>query len=129
MGKVYFIYGLISLAAVVIAVVDIVRTDDLKIKHLPKFAWVIIVILLSLLGALLWFFLGKDRPERDRAARQARDAGHPVGTGSLRLTRPVAPDDDPDFLLQLRKEREQEERIRKLEQKLAELDDDSKPKE
>jgi len=37
---------------------------------------------------------------------------------------PVAPDDDPAFLRQLNKDQEQEQRIRDLEERLAELDDD-----
>ena len=36
----------------------------------------------------------------------------------------VAPDDDPTFLSGLRREEEQNERIRQLEQELSDLDDD-----
>jgi hypothetical protein len=42
------------------------------------------------------------------------------------LVKQLAPDDDPAFLRGLGKDKEQEERIRRLEQELAELDDDSK---
>jgi uncharacterized protein YigA (DUF484 family) len=41
----------------------------------------------------------------------------------MRGARTVAPDDDPEFLNRLRRDRDQEARIRKLEQELAELDD------
>jgi len=128
MAKFAVIYTVVTIAAVIVSIVDIARIEDHRVKHLPKLGWIIVVVVLQLIGAVLWFALGRERSS-ESAARQAREAGHPVGTGSLRLSRPVAPDDDPDFLLQLRKEREQEERIRKLEEKLAELDDDSKPQD
>jgi hypothetical protein len=38
----------------------------------------------------------------------------------------MAPDDDPAFLRSLGSDQEQDERIRQLEQELADLDDDSK---
>ncbi|TPW74125.1 PLD nuclease N-terminal domain-containing protein [Schumannella soli] len=126
--KFYAVLTILSIVLAVAAIVDIARIEENRVQHLPKFVWIVISILLSIVGPLLWFLVGRER-SAGRAARQARESGHPVGTGSLRLTRVVAPDDDPDFLLQLRKEHEQEERIRKLEEKLAELDDDSKPKD
>ena len=65
-------------------------------------------LLIPIIGAILWFVLGKDRSS---------------GRGQARR---MAPDDDPAFLRRLGTDQEQDERIRKLEQELAELDDDSK---
>jgi hypothetical protein len=30
------------------------------VKHLPKFGWVILVVLLPLIGTLLWFTIGRE---------------------------------------------------------------------
>jgi hypothetical protein len=57
-------------------------------------------------GAILWFTVGRGR----------RDENVPRRT--------IAPDDDPAFLKNLRRDEEQDERIRRLEQELADLDDD-----
>ena len=49
--------------------------------------WLLAILLLPVLGALAWLFLG--RPRVERAPQRPRRA-------------PVAPDDDPDFLRSLR---------------------------
>lgn len=106
-------YGipLLILGLMVFSIVDILTIAGERVRHLPKIAWVLLVVFLSFVGSLLWFLVGR---EPDPASPRARRPGRG----------PVAPDDDPEFLARLRREREQEERIRKLEQRLSELDDD-----
>jgi cytochrome bd-type quinol oxidase subunit 2 len=89
----------------VFAYVDLALTERSRVRALPKIAWVFVIVL-PVIGALLWFFIGKER--RDRGGQ----------------SRTIAPDDDPAFLANLRRDEEQDERIRRLEQELAELDDD-----
>ena len=67
------------------------------------------IIVLPIVGTLLWFLLGKERKGRADERRQ------------------MAPDDDPSFLSSLRNDEEAEERIRRLEQELTDLDDDQQP--
>ena len=72
--------------------------------------WALGVVLLPVVGGVLWLAVGKAR-RRGASAR------------------PVAPDDDPAFLStlssdELAKRAEQDERLRRLEQELADLDDD-----
>lgn len=97
----------IAIGLAVWAIVDIVLIDENRVRAMPKPAW-ILVALLPILGPLLWLLVGRARIQRARPAR----------------TGPIAPDDDPAFLRQLNKDKEQEERIRDLEERLAELDDD-----
>ncbi|WP_306892739.1 PLD nuclease N-terminal domain-containing protein [Agromyces albus] len=54
------IFPAIVLAAMVFALVDIIMRDDGQVKHLPKFGWVILVVLLPLIGTLLWFTIGRE---------------------------------------------------------------------
>lgn len=99
----------------VYTLIDCVRTDSLRTRGLPKAAWVLIVLLIPLLGGVLWLIIGKDRGNRT-----------PAKTGS----RPMYPDDDLEFLKSVDVEKERAERIRKLEESLADLDDDTNnPKE
>ncbi|WP_348788521.1 PLD nuclease N-terminal domain-containing protein [Leifsonia sp. NPDC080035] len=62
----------------VVALIDIIlRTGD-QIRHLPKLAWVFIVILLPLIGSILWFAVGREyygmrsRPSRAEYRHAAR---------------------------------------------------------
>lgn len=71
------------------SIVDVLRTPRPAARTLPKWAWLLIVILIPLIGGLIWFFLGRERP----------------GPGRLFGRRaPSAPDDDPQFLRRLEEE-------------------------
>ena len=113
---------LLAVGLTIYTMIDIALIDPLRVKGLPKLVWILICIVLLVIGPVLWFLLGRERLE-------PRNAGGSFGPRPRRG--PVAPDDDPDFLGKLGRERAQEERIRDLEQQLREIDDDpeDKPKE
>lgn len=111
--RLFVILFVVAVALIVFSIVDVVVTDLRRIRALNKPLWIIIILVLPIIGAILWFVFGKERKDS-------------AGTGGVR--RSVAPDDDPEFLKNLRRDEEQDERIRRLEQELAELDDDP-PKE
>ena len=106
MVSVYIVVGLIVVALTIYATIDSLMTARSRIRGLPKALWVFVVLLLPLIGPILWFTIGKDRGKAGAVSRQ------------------TAPDDDPEFLRQLGSSKDQEERIRRLEQELADLDDD-----
>ena len=70
----------LPIALVIYAIADISRTDDANIKHLPKWAWILISIFVIPIGAIAWLIAGKNR-YRKPPKRQG----------------PKGPDDDPDF--------------------------------
>ncbi|WP_329108142.1 PLDc N-terminal domain-containing protein [Micromonospora sp. NBC_01699] len=82
------------------ALISCLSADKADIRALPRFAWVPI-ILIPLIGPITWFFAG--RPIR--AARR----GAPGGRGAERR-RPVAPDDNPEFLTSLASEQAKKDR-------------------
>jgi len=106
MGRLVVILGFVVIAIDIFAIVDLALTDPRRVRALNKFLWVLIILVLPVVGALLWVTLGKDRKDRGGQART------------------IAPDDDPTFLRNIRRDEEQDERIRRLEQELADLDDD-----
>jgi len=73
----------LPIALAIYAIADISRTDESQVKHLPKWGWILISILVSPIGAIAWLIAGKNRYRR------------PKGNG------PKGPDDDPDFLNKL----------------------------
>lgn len=108
MPRLLVVLAFALVAVDVFAIVDVILTDRSRVRAMPKVLWVLVIVLLPVIGVVLWFMLGK-----------ARSSG-------FGRTRTVAPDDDPDFLRKMRVKEEQDERIRRLEQELADLDDDDK---
>lgn len=107
-------FWVIAIVAVVVftiyAVVDCALFDRSRIRGLPRGWWIVVILLVPIIGGALWFVVGRGRPLK-------------FGRGGGR--RSNAPDDDPEFLRRLREDAAHEERIRKLEQELAELDSDA----
>ena len=92
----------IVLVIFVYALVDVIRTDGNQTRGISKPAWIIVMILLPLLGAILWFIFG--RPYGKPSAKPVR-------------RQPTAPDDDPEFLRNLetrRRNQAEEDRLKKL---------------
>jgi hypothetical protein len=62
---VYLIPSVLVLIIFVAALADIITRDQSQVKHLPKVAWILLVIFLPLIGSILWFAIGREwnRPE------------------------------------------------------------------
>ncbi len=73
----------IPLAVIVYAFIDVLTTPAHTTKRGPKWLWAVAVLALPLVGALLWFVLG--RPARRRSTSEHM----------------AAPDDDVEFLRDL----------------------------
>ena len=106
MARLLVIAPFVILALDIFAIVDVILADERRVRALNKILWVFIILIVPVIGVILWFTIGKER--NDRGAQP----------------RAIAPDDDPSFLRNLRRDEEQDERIRRLEQELADLDDD-----
>lgn len=77
-------FWLVLVALVVVVTVfcavDALMLDRLRIRGLPRWAWVLVVLLVPVVGSVLWLTVGRGRTRRT-----------------------VAPDDDPEFLAELKK--------------------------
>ncbi|AFR51527.1 hypothetical protein KTR9_5314 (plasmid) [Gordonia sp. KTR9] len=116
--------GLIYLVILVIALIDIIKTDDAAVRGLPKFAWVILVVMLPLVGALVWLAVGRpaadERPHRQDsgAASEFPEYDHPG-----RYV-PQDPEADREFLQQLRDRAEKQRQTAREQQRAADRTDD-----
>ncbi|MBA8815341.1 uncharacterized small protein (DUF1192 family) [Microbacterium halimionae] len=109
MARLILILALVVTVFWVYSVVDCALQPADRHRGVRKGTWIVIVILIPVLGGLLWFVVG-------RVSRRALIAER------------NAPDDDPAFLSTLGSVSDQDERIRRLEEELARLDDeDSTP--
>lgn len=99
MGR--FLLWFAILAVYVYTLVDLVRTPEHEVRSMPKWAWVVVLILLGPLGAVGWFLFGRPRAGSPPPGGGAGPGGIGAGPRPTRPTRPVAPDDDPAFLKRL----------------------------
>lgn len=106
MARVLIVGAFLALIFWVFSIVDCAVQPAARHRGVPKGAWIAIVVLMPVLGGILWFVIGRRR-------RSDQEGMHSV-----------APDDDPEFLRTLGTT-EQDERIRRLEEELARLDDES----
>jgi hypothetical protein len=114
---------LVTVGFVLPCMLDIAMTPDAEFLTFSKGTWLIIAAAFWVLGAIAWLVVGRPRrllvmhrsnpyPRggfgpaeamyRHPAARTAGGYAEPSGAiGFLTAPRPVGPDDDPDFLLEL----------------------------
>ena len=84
---------LLPIALAIYALVDLVQTKDEDVQGLPKLAWVGLIVLVWVIGPIAWLLAGKRGRRPFLPHTSPRSGGGPAGRG-----RPLAPDDDPDFL-------------------------------
>jgi hypothetical protein len=95
-----FLPFLISLGLSLYALFSCIQTRDEDVPYLPKLVWIVLIVLVPFVGPLAWLLVSRTpglRPQR------APVGGRP---GRGRVIRPVAPDDDPDFLASLERHRD-----------------------
>jgi hypothetical protein len=100
---------------------DVVTTDEAIMQHLPKLVWLLIVVLLSDLGSLLWLGLGRPRVWARRAHDPARRAAHQpggYGSGPPALPEPSGPNPIVQYREEQARLRLREEQLNRREQEL-----------
>lgn len=77
---------LVIVAITVYALVEAAQTPSNRTRLMPRWLWFVAIVALPILGPVGWFALGR-----------------PPGGGLMgpQGRRPIAPDDDPDFLRRL----------------------------
>lgn len=97
------ILAVLSIALTVFALADCVQTQDDKVRGVPKWAWIVLIVLIPWVGPLTWLFVGRERSW----GRGSGDASGPRRDG------PLAPDEDPEFLRKLDEDIRRERRERR----------------
>ncbi|MFD3411376.1 PLD nuclease N-terminal domain-containing protein [Streptomyces cyaneofuscatus] len=91
---------ILPLALMIYAFIDCLNTPEEDTKHLPKIAWVFIILLFWVVGSIGWLFAGKVRHSA------AKGAGLSSWQPGGRRQQWVAPDDNPDFLKSLKDDKD-----------------------
>ena len=112
------VLGLAVLALWIFCIIDVIATDEVLVRNLPKLAWLFIVVVLPSIGSISWLILG--RPP---------GAGFRLGS-NVGVYRPqkrvVGPEDSPEFLSSMERRRLEgwEAELRKREEELRRREGD-----
>lgn len=109
-------------AAVVLLVyclIDCIQADERRVRNLPRLLWLVVIIAVPIVGPVAWLVAGRPQWQVPWRAPQ-------------QPTRPVAPDDDQEFLASIRASdtcheemlAEWEAQLREREQRLQDRDPD-----
>jgi hypothetical protein len=88
-----FLPFLISLVLSVYALFSCIQTPDEDVPHLPKLVWIVLIVFVPFVGPIVWLLMSRTQGAGGRAEAVVRP--------SPSVSRPLAPDDDPDFLKSL----------------------------
>ena len=113
--------GVVALSLLVLwifCILDVISTEDVLCRNLPKYVWLLIVIILPDIGSIAWLLLGR-----------------PVGAGfrlgsQVGVYRPqkrvIGPEDSPDFLASMERKRLEswEQELKRREEELRRKQDE-----
>jgi hypothetical protein len=118
-------FGLFMLGLWLFCIIDVITTDESRIRNLPKVLWLIIVLLIPDIGSIAWLIAG--RAWEPRAAPQTRLQREFPEYDRPGRHIPVNPDDDEAFLRQIRARAEEQRRRADLERKAREAREEQGP--
>ncbi|MBO9523860.1 MAG: PLDc N-terminal domain-containing protein [Nocardioidaceae bacterium] len=110
-----FAPALLVFAFDIYCLIDVITSDDSRVRNLPKIAWFLLILILPLVGGIIWLVAG--RPETRATSRSAWER---PATAYPEYDRPgraagLTPESDEDFLRKVR-ERAEEQRRRYAEE-------------
>ena len=85
--------GLVLLFLWAYCILDVIATDELVMRNLPKGLWLIVVVFLPTVGSIAWLALGRPpyAPWQPGGGSQPQHRRPPPRRG------PVGPEDDPNW--------------------------------
>lgn len=116
MVRVELALALVGFALWVYCLVDVIgRTED-GVRHLPKLAWIVLVLLFPFVGSVAWLLVGRESrtPRRSPYERAAPEFPEYDRPGRAAAVDPAA---DEAFLRQVRERAERQREAHRLEQR------------
>lgn len=91
MVRLFIFLAAVALVLLILALISSLAAE--RVRNMPRFAWVLLILLIPIGGPIAWFL-----------------AGRPVDPNRRPTRRPSAPDDDPDFLRSMDSEQSRRDR-------------------
>lgn len=99
MARLFLMIFVLQVVLAIFALISCLSADEGELRSLPRFGWVLVILLFPLVGSIAYYVAG--RPV---------DAATEPPAERPRRSRPLAPDDDPEFLRSLDKKRDDEKK-------------------
>ena len=108
-------FGLMVLALCIFCLVQVIQTPDDEVRHLPKVAWILLVLFFPLVGSIAWLAAGRPQSAgtspHERAVPEFPEYDRP-GRASA-----SSPEADEDFLRRVRERAEEQRRAYREKQR------------
>lgn len=104
---------LAAFGLLVYAFTDFASSDEEDRGDIPRWLWLVIIVLLPYFGPISWIAFSRSRRKQAGRGQSPVAPGKgpaPRGRTRRRASGPVAPDDDPDFLWRLAQEQRRQAR-------------------
>ncbi len=122
MIRLELIGGLVVLALWLFCLIEVIRSDDADVRHLPKLGWLLLVLLFPLAGSIAWLVAGRPAgpaatPRLERAMPQYPEYDRPGRAAA------VDPEADEAFLRKVRERAEAQRRAYREQQRRQQRDE------
>ncbi|QOC93171.1 PLD nuclease N-terminal domain-containing protein [Micromonospora craniellae] len=126
MARLYILLFVVQVVLAVCALISCLSAEEDDIRHLPRIAWVLMILFAPLIGSIAWFVAGRKR--RTDGGGMWSTGARPAERGPQR---PLAPDDDPEFLrsIEERSRKEDQQLFQRWEEDLRRREDDLRRRE
>ena len=117
---------LLEVGLLIFCLIEAIQTPSDEVRNLSKGWWIVLILLFPIIGGIAWLVAGRPVRSRRWPDRQAGGGFPEPGWGRPDRT-PVGPDDDPEFLSEMRKvNTEQEETLKRWEADLKRREDEQR---
>jgi hypothetical protein len=98
--------AVIEIGLLLYCLIDCIQAPDGTVRNLPKWGWIVLIVLVPWIGPVAYLIAGRPRREGVTSGAPWSPPGRPDGRTSRPAPRaPRGPDDDPDFLRDLNRQR------------------------
>jgi hypothetical protein len=117
---------IIEIGLIIYCLIDAIQTPDDEVRNLPKWGWILLILFILWIGPIAWLVAGRSRSGSARKVPwpSTQTAGYP----EYERPRPLGPDDDPEFLREMKRgNAEQENLLSRWEEDLRRREQQLKP--
>jgi Phospholipase_D-nuclease N-terminal len=118
--------ALIEITLLIYCLIDAIQTPAEEMRNLPKAGWILLILIIPVIGPIVWLVAG--RPQRGAARQVPWPSTKTAGFPEYERPRALGPDDDPDFLREMKRGNdEQEQLLNRWEEDLRRREEQLRP--